>query len=499
VDGGKARGIGLAPWLRAHAAELALFALAWALRLVPLGSDPYGDEAAHYYVARHFGAAPANITPPEDIAYLFWQRPLFSLLLGPGAQVSFAAYRILHAAVAALLPVLVAGLLGRLGVRRPLACGAGLAVAVTPTFVLWGSRAFPDSLMAALALAGIWAYVAGRPLGAALLLLGASWVKETAIPLAVLLWVVALWRGHRRGEAGIYPLRLDRQATAMLAAVALAPLPLVVSVGLLGGRPPGWSTSAMGWPQLDGFFLSSWLLLPVLAGLLWPRTRRWSLLALAYPLGYTAYQALLHRGIEGWYLVLPQALVLVSCALVAEEVLRRLGPARRRTAWAAPVAMALLLLALVALPHGAAKQWTAPASPSSTESLPAMLERTASAHDQQDAVRALGPRPWEGLFVVDAGWFFILHPFSEGAARLGWAYSETAHDLAPWVKAIEQDATRVVVERHDLPLNQAIRDTYRDCTVAQNPTYTVLEGRRCAGRSDALRASFVAHGGRLDV
>ncbi|HET6399328.1 MAG TPA: hypothetical protein VFH47_07220 [Candidatus Thermoplasmatota archaeon] len=84
---------------------MALWALAFALRLLLAGGGAYGDEAAHYYMARHGPQDPDNVVPAGDLlSRIWWERPLFSVLLAPGAAFGFLGYRVGHAAAAATTP-----------------------------------------------------------------------------------------------------------------------------------------------------------------------------------------------------------------------------------------------------------------------------------------------------------------------------------------------------------------------------------------------------------
>ncbi|HEX2066910.1 MAG TPA: hypothetical protein VHI93_08875, partial [Candidatus Thermoplasmatota archaeon] len=141
------------PWLPAAAA----YALALAARAWLLDAPVYGDEAAHFYVARHLGASPANLVPDLGVPqWLFWQRPLFSLLLWPGAALSFEGYRIWHILLSSLLAPLAMAVVAQAGGRRVPQWTAGVAAALLPGLVGWGVRVFPDSLMATLFLGAVW-------------------------------------------------------------------------------------------------------------------------------------------------------------------------------------------------------------------------------------------------------------------------------------------------------------------------------------------------------
>jgi hypothetical protein len=262
--------------LRWTLALVALYALAATLRLMLLDGPLYGDEAVQYAMSRHWGDDPDNVVPEYHLnGPLWWGRMMFPLVLSPGAAIGLTAFRVEHTLLASLLPVLVAGLAHRAGLHPAFALGAGAAIAIHPTFVLWGARVFPDTIMACFVVGALWAHVARRPVLAAGLFVAAVWTKETAglALLAVFLW--SLWKAHRAGEASLWPLRLDRTATGLLAAGLLAPWPLMYAVFGLQGRVPGWSEFALEWHHVADLFATAWLIVPILAGLAWPRPRPW--------------------------------------------------------------------------------------------------------------------------------------------------------------------------------------------------------------------------------
>jgi hypothetical protein len=485
----------MAWWRRSWAVPALLFAAAAALRLWLAGSPLYGDEAAHYYIARHLGAPPANIYHADLLpSQLFAARPAFFLLLAPGAQLGFTGFRVEHALLSSLLPVLAWALLRQLGARPMAAGAAGAVLALHPWMAVWGSRVFPDSLMACFVLAGLLAHAKGRPLVAGLLLAAAVWTKETGVVALAAVGAWSLWKAVRSRAAGLWPLRLDRACTAYLAAGLLAAAPLLFSLTVLGARMPGWATTPMAWADLDHALLSAWLLPPLLLGLLWPRTRTWSALGLAFPAFYLLYSAGLGRGVSIWYFVASSALAAVAAFLALDEGARRARQAAPATAWRwAPAGTALLLLAPLALAGGAAAHVAAPAAGVPVASYRDLAPMANARDPVREAARFV--QGAQNVFVADAGWFYVLYPFSEATAHLGYAYTEFHDDLASWTKAIEQEADWTVVEVHDLPFNAAIRDVYHDCVRHADEAYVVIEGRACAGRDAQLRAALAAHGG----
>jgi hypothetical protein len=487
----------MAWWRRGWTVPALLFAAGAALRLWLAGSPIYGDEAAHYYIARHLGATAANVAHADQLpGQLFAARPAFFLLLAPGAQFGFTGFRVEHALLSALLPVLAWALLRQLGARPLAAASAGAILAFHPWMVAWGSRVFPDSLMAVFALAGLLAHARGRPLLAGALLVGAVWTKETGIAVLAAVGLAVLWRAVRSGEAGLWPLRLDRPATALLAAGLLAPAPLVLSLLVLGARMPGWATTPLAWGDLDHAFLSSWMLAPVLVGLAWRRTRPWSALALLYPAFYLAYGLALGRGVSIWYFVASAGFATVAALLALDEAANRVASSRAAQAfrWSPAAAAALLLVPLALTPGAAALAAPASARPATDY---ADLAAQARAPDRlREAGRFVAGT--SGLFVVDAGWFFVLYPFSEAGAKVGFAYGQYHGDLVAWAQAIERAANWTIVEVHDdIPLNVAVREVYHDCVRLDNGAYVAIAGQQCPGRESLLRAALLAHGGEL--
>lgn len=475
------------------AALAAVWALAAALRLALLDGPLYGDESAHYAVARGWGDDPDNVTPAYALnEALWWQRPLFSVLLWPGAALGLAAYRVEHALLAALLPVLAAEVARKAGAGPVLALGAGLALAVHPDLVLWGSRVFPDSIMAALVLGGIRAHQSQRPLAAAGLLLAAVWTKETAFVALASLLAWSLWTGRRSGTVDLWPLRLDRRATALLGAALLAPLPLAHAVINVGGRVPGWSTTPLAAAHLDGLFLTAWLLVPIAAGLAWRRSRPYALAALAYPAFYVAYGSLGH-GVERWYLVLPAALAALAAAVALGEAARQAAPSVRAAGRGVAAALAVLLLATALVPDTLApKQAVAPASPPAASL--GQLGAALRGDPLEDAVAAVREGQWGVVFLVDVPWFHVHHPFAERAGAVGWSYTGVSIPLAEWAHAVEGSDVTVLL-KVDRPFNLALREAYADCVQHEDAQYVLLEGPRCPDRLEALREALARHGG----
>lgn len=474
---------------------LALWFAAFLVRGLSIGAQAYGDEAAHYYVSRSWGAEPEEVFPGWPFGSWLWlQRPLFSLLLWPGAVAGFTGYRLWHIAIASTLPVLVAALARRAGAAPWIALGAGSAAAFHPLMVRYGILVFPDTLLAVLALAGLYAYVStpSRPGLAAALLLAATWVKEVGGLLLLAVLVHAGHRAWRKKDLALYPLRLDRRTTAFLAACLLAPLPLMLGILAFGGRMPGWSDNTLDVGGFLAFFLTAFMLIPIATGLLWAKTRAWSLVGLLYPAFYAAY-SWRGGGVEAWYAILPAALALVAAAAGLQAIAQR----RRRLGQACALLCGIAVLVVAAVPTEVAWRGVATPAAQPPQSLVEQARGFAREHDFDDAVAALPASQADRVFTVDVGWFYIAYPMSMRAGAVGYGYSEFASDLDPWIRALEVDSNITFLEVHDeLPLNRAIRSTYGDCLVYQNPRYMLLDSDGCAGRGDALASALQTEAAR---
>lgn len=468
------------PWVLAG-----IYAVAAPLRLMLLDGPLYGDEAVQYALSRHWGADPGNVFPLYELNRpLWWGRMMFPLVLSPGAALGLDAFRLEHALLASFLPVLVAAVVRRAGASPWVAGVAGLAAAVHPSLVLWGARVFPDTVMACFVLAGLLAFLGGRHVLAAGLFVAAVWTKETAGLSLAALFAWTLWNGRKDGQVGLWPLHLDRPSTALFGAGVLAPWPLLYSVIGLQGRIPGWSHTPLEWSHLSGLFASAWLVPPILLGLVWRRSRPWSLLALAYPAFYVGY-GLTGRGIEAWYLVLPATLALVGAAVGLDTAFRQAAPAWRSAARAGAAAVVLVMLVLALVPDTVAAKQAATPGASPPMSLPQMSSQLRG-DDLAETLDAIRPAQWESVLLIDVGWFNVHHPFAERAEVLGWSYSVVDLPMEEWAYAIETSQVTVLLKVDDGAFNLAIRAAYADCVQFENPSYQLIDGTRCPGRADRL-------------
>jgi hypothetical protein len=494
-------------WLARHGVDLgaciAAYALALIVRLRLIDSPPYGDEGLYYTLARRPGLDPVNVhflyaQSPMVLHQFFYQRPLHYLLLAPGAQGSFETFRLGHVLLSSLLPVATVLLLRADGTRRVLAYAAAAATALLPSFVVWGSIAYPDSLATTATAFALWALRSQRHGLVFVFGLAALWTKEAAaIPLGLAL-VVELLRA--RAARRLWPLRLRRAETAMVFAFALGPLPHLVALRL-GAPFPGALRPGDHAAVFDGLLLTTWFLPILAAGLLWPRTRPLAAVALGSAATYFALHVFLDQAVEAWYVVATSHLALVGVALVVDEGWTRLAP-RGAPGRAANVlvtgAVAFLLVAAIAMPTGTAKgRLLKPLSRLSDNDLEDAIrfEHTREAPLRQ-ALTELRMENGQTVFVVDVYLPFVLHPIASTHTEALAAWTGVVVDfglpIEPWIQAVEGGANRTLIEKHDNALNEALRHVYASCAVFENDMYVVLESGACTGRGAELEQAVAA-------
>lgn len=477
----------------AWVAPLVLYLVALGVRLLLLHVRPYGDEAHHYFIARENGAPPPNLVDAADTHWLFWWRPLFSILLKPGAAVSFTGFRVGYMLQASLVaPALWMWLRAR-GVRHVAAACAGAVVAVHPYFVLWGVRAFPDELMAAYFVLALAAWQARRFLLGGVLFLVAIWVKEVALigVLAVcgLEGLQALRERTERGPA------VHWRHAALLAVLALAWVPHWYALSI-GGRGPGWSVGGDLRVLVDGVFLTTLAVPAVVAALAAWRARQPALLALAYLAFYT-YYTVQGGATEQWYYVLPASLAVAAIAAGIDALAEAAGKwlpaatAARTVVQALPVAAVVLVLgAQMLLPAAsAAKQALHPGVHVVDGSYAeAVAQEQARDQDFWRVIATATDEDWQGVLAIDLPWFYPLWPLSDRAGALGSYYTVGGATPAEWAFVIEEMANMTLVWHTDSPRNRAIHAAYADCVVIDTPQVALIRGQQCKGRADALAA-----------
>jgi 4-amino-4-deoxy-L-arabinose transferase-like glycosyltransferase len=202
-------------------AAAAVFAAALAVRLAylatargPAFDDPLGDADIFDAVGERVASGQGFGTGP------FWQPPLYTLVLAAVFRVtghSLAAARLL-ACVLSSLAAAIACDLGRRATREPLfGLGAGLAVALHGTLLLYDADILPTSLGTFLLTAALWVGLRGAPsVGRALAAGGAMGLTALALPVLALAAPALAWlaAGGRL-----------RRVAASLAAAALVVAP----------------------------------------------------------------------------------------------------------------------------------------------------------------------------------------------------------------------------------------------------------------------------------
>jgi hypothetical protein len=478
-------------WLLAGAYVLAVV-VRWSIR----DAGPYTAEAAHYALSRHLWHGVDNVASlfpdvrPDDFSWFFWQRPLLCLLYWPAAQGGFGAYRASHILVAGAVPALAAILLRHLGTRPLPSYGAAVLLAVHPVLVPWGVLVLPDTTVAALTLAGLLAAHDGRPWATAALLLAASWVKEVGFVTAAALLVLSLWRDADGSRARLWPLRLGRFSTPMLAVALLSFLPLAVSLALPNGTPPGFRIGGGLAQSLERQFLLLWLAPLPAIGLLVPRARRLCLAALAWPAFFVAYHLATGKAIEIWYNVVPATLVLTASAAMLDALPR--GWARA----ALPAAFAALLLVQVAVPSGTGLN-RAVATPLSHEGQwdlqQALGSERARGVGLASALARIPPGHDRAWLALDMDYSLVMFPLAERAGTvykdytLEWNLTDAA--LEWWADAVENRTDATLLGATPDSLSRALVEAYAPCA-ATFDTYTVIVPDGCRGSADRLIAAW---------
>lgn len=477
----------------AWALPLLLYAVALAARLALVGVRPYGDEAHHYYIARHFGDGPHNIHGMLDNHWLFWWRPLFSLLLSPGAQFGFTGFRVGYILLsAALAPLLMAWLRAR-GVRTPASVAAGAVAALHPFLLVWGVRAFPDELMATLFVGGLALWERRWHATGALVLLAACWTKEVALVGVAVVLAEELAAGLRRPSRWAVDLRVEARHVLLVAVLALSYLPHLYAERI-GGRSPGWTRGGDTWSIVDGAFTTVWMVPAVAAGLFFRPSRRPALLALAYLAFFAAYHLAIGGAAEAWYFVLPTVLAAAAVAAGLDAALAK--PRTRRWARPAAAAVALVVLLQVLVPSTAvAKQpllhpGTGTLELSYPEAVRSELERD---HDLWRAIGRMDETDRQNVLLVDVAWFHAIWPASERFTFVAPAFTAGREPDWVWEVAVEQVANTTLLHREATPLSRALLDTYADCVEDPGGEYVLLRGQGCAGRLERLKGAYARY------
>lgn len=476
---------------------LAAFSFRWDLRNVA----PYIAETWHFHVARNLWSS--DLPNVIDLAghdlglsWFFWQRPMLTLPFWPLAQHSFAAYRAGHIALASAVPALAYALLRGLGVRRLPALAAAIVLCLHPLLLPWGTMFLPDSLLLLLLLGALLAAHQGRPALTFTLLWAASWVKEIAFVATLSLLALALWRDADGRPASLRPLRLGPFARWLLPALPLAFLPLVVSLALPGGLFPGFRGGGDLRDILERVFLLLWLAPLALLGLVGERSRRFTLVALAWPAFFLAYHLVLDKFLEFWYYVVPATMTLLA-ATVAVDGWRPTRPGHRL---AVPVGLVVLGLVMVQVfvppEHPVNQAATTPLTGDGQWS----LEHLVAFEHQRDAglapLLALPDADERAVWLVaDFEVSFLYYPLADQADLVYAVNSGPPLDataLAAWQDAVEHGSNvTLLVVRDDHPGNLATRLAYAECSTTHWP-FVLIRARQCQGAGDDLWTQYQA-------
>lgn len=455
---------------------------------------PYGDEAFHYAAATRLWQPDSNVhvfyaSESLDFNLLFWQRPVFFLLLAPAAAISFDAFQMFHTLLVSALPVVIVGLARSLGVARLSAGAVGLSAGIHPLLVVWTTRMFPDGLAATFALTALLLWTRGRHAHAVAVALAATWIKETAglvLIALVVLWVFPAVARRLRLSPAEKPAGPWWGAPV---ALAVAPLPIMYSL-YLGGRFPGWVRDGNASTLLN-VLVGSVLVFPFLvASLAFPRARLVGAMAIGYLAFFFGYAVFYNHQVQGWYVAIPLSLALVASAAAAhgldEEV-------RRRFATRARPFLTILLALLVAvsvLPTGSAGRSIIsgglPGGPASLGATSAFMHLEGA--DMVAAIDAFERTTESKVVVVDASWLYLYYPFGFGRDRVTFARSDflvpNNQSWEPVIDAIETWDTVTVIGADDgrRQVGLTLREVYQECTLFANPSYQLVRGAECAGR-----------------
>lgn len=473
---------------------LASVAVRWGLRDV----QPYTAESTHFFVARGLWDSTSNIRyldgigGYDDYSWFFWQRPFLTLPFWPAAQHSFLAYRTVHVLLVAAFPALGAWLLRSLGVGPLPAYAATAAASLHPVILPWTVLFLPDALVLTMTLAALLLAHHGRPAATALTLLAASWVKEVAFVTTLTLLVLAVWRDETGRPAWRRPWRVPRFAAWLAPLVPLAFLPLYVSLQVDGAVFPGFrpgGDEALMYETLWGLI---WLApLPLLC-LLDGRTRRFGLVAMAWPAFFLVYHYTRDKAIESWYNTIPAAFTLLAAAAGLAMVWQRRGKLR----WAAPPAalvVALLLAVQLYVPHthdvnhAVTTPWSGRGQWNHHEVRHAEEVRDDDMRLLMASVPAHERRLWTAQ---DVDWALIQYPVSDEAEEIVKVYSVdrglTQEQAEGWAHLVENVFNATLVFNHPTNAgNLATRAAYAECSDAR-VHYTLILASRCKGAGSDL-------------
>jgi hypothetical protein len=466
------------------------------------------DESAVFYNAATGGRSTSNVffedsSMPALLStnWLFWQRPLHALLMAPAAMLGEVAFRTFHILIAASLPVVFVILLRQLGVRAGLAYAAGAIVTLVPAFVVYGVYAFPDTPMLVALVCGLVLRNWGREGIGGLLVVAAVGIKEFAyIALLALLAPTLLRMVRQWTRPG--GLQIDRFEAMLLAGACIGLWPLLYALSL-GAQFPGWYRGGSYAEILDRSLLLIWFLPLVLLAAWSARRRAYAFLALAYPVFFLAFHAS-GRGVPLSYFMISGLFGLLVAVLVMEDLWQKTaGSTVGRRALVGGVAfLAAACLCLVVLPysHPAKQPLTSPVSAAlrtspvlgvSDWSLPEWSRYLDTYRDAYwEGIEFVADSDWDTVFLVDGNWHDQYYPLPQRVPTVRLGFTDklgVETDYVDRFSRVLENMTDVgLILKTDSKGNQAVRNAYSDCIVFENAEVAVIEGPRCAGRSQRL-------------
>jgi hypothetical protein len=450
----------------------------------------------HYVLAHDLWATDPNVTGLDGTraswGWLFWQRPLFSLLMWPGASVSFMAYRVEHILVSSLIPFLAVLLARHLSVDRWFTGAMATLLIVHPALVTWNVLVLPDSLMLALFLGALLAAERGHPLASASLALAACWTKEVAVVGVAALLLLALWREPDGSRGRIYPLAIGRTGVLYFLVLLLAFLPLAYSLTLPWARFPGWDLGGDSGQVLERLFVVLWLAPVPLLAFLEPRTRRLAVVCLAWTAFFLIYHFVLGKALEIWYYLAPTTFALLAMAGGLQALWRR-APAGtgRLVPLGVTLVVALLLGAQVTVADNVPAK-AAVITPITHGGQWSLAQALAYEHirDQglYDAMAQAPADPHGTWATIDTDWSFWAYPMLPHTGQVLVYFTENAHmdrDPALLAAAIESSNATILYKR-DNALSHALQSAYADCVKVRSDPYVLILGQACKGRTDRI-------------
>jgi hypothetical protein len=459
-------------------AAASLFALAFGLRILLVDSPPYGDESGHFAISKTMGIWGDETVVvagdgPFDLIYWVAGRPVFAAVYAPGAWLGFDAFRIEAALVSSTIPVLGYAWLLTQGSRRILGLAAGGVLAAHPAMVVWGARVFPDSLMAALFLAGLLAWVTRRRRAALGFLFASCLAKETAIA-AVGSLAVAQFLEERR-------LHAHHAGSLRLGAVALAGVLVVIFAALYAGSLTGWARGGDPTVALEEILWSSWLIVPILVGLFVRAARQIAVTLAGLVAFYVAYILLRDGALNAWYLVLPLCL---ATLLTAQLIW--LGWTSNTSAWLASRigAVSALFLALFAIFGGTplAHPMSQVEDPGLESSIAFVRSEAADLGAARDYHLQVQP---QRVFMVDVVWYNTYYPLG-GRESTVISYPLVLTDATVPLEAMEEgmgNADLVWLQWWDGAFEQRFDAAFQGCRTFNEGLYRAYAVADCGPAS----------------